>query len=201
MLSTLKNAWKIPDLKKRILWTILLVAVFRFGTHIPVPGIDSTKLSSVSQSGNLLGFYDLISGGAFSRFSIFAMGVVPYINASIIMQLLTIAIPFLEQLSKEGEDGRKKIQKYTRYAAVFLGAIQSYGSYVIIHNYGAIKNDNALNIFLIMLTLTTASIFLMWLGDQITVKGLGNGISLLIFINIISRLPQTAYQVVALQQA
>jgi preprotein translocase subunit SecY len=201
MLSTLRNAWKTPDLRKRILYTILLLAVYRFGNHIPVPGVDPNQLSNLTKSGGLISFYDLISGGAFSSFSIFAMGVVPYINASIIMQLLTIAIPYLEQLSKEGEEGRKKIQKYTRYAAVFLGIIQSYGSYVIIWNAGALQDTGKLNLFLIMLTLTTASIFLMWLGDQITVKGLGNGISLLIFVNIVSRLPMTVYQVGGLLKA
>jgi preprotein translocase subunit SecY len=151
--------------------------------------------------GNLINFYDLISGGAFSSFSIFAMGVVPYINASIIMQLLTIAIPYLEQLSKEGEEGRKKIQKYTRYAAVLLGVITAYGSYVLIWNQGALRDTSKLNLFLILITLTTASVFLMWLGDMITVKGLGNGVSLLIFVNIVSRFPTTIYQVFELQKA
>ena len=112
MLSTLRNAWKVPELKKRFLWTIFLVAIFRIGIHIPVPGIDTSYLSSMTNSDGLLGFYNLISGGALSKFSIFALSVSPYINASIIMQLLTIAIPSLEQLSKEGEEGRKKIQVY-----------------------------------------------------------------------------------------
>lgn len=202
MWSTLKNAWKVPDLRKRILFTIFLVAVYRLGSHIPVPGIDASSFSNrIDQSGALLGFYDLISGGAFRRSSIFAMGVVPYINSSIIMQLLTIAIPYLEQLSKEGEDGRKKIQKYTRNVSLVLAAIQAYGTYFIILNQGDLTKDNWLNVFLIVLTLTTASTFLMWLGDMITVKGLGNGISLLIFINIISSLPQTAGQIIALKQA
>lgn len=112
MLSTLRNAWKTPDLRKRILYTVLLIAVYRFGHHIPVTGVDTDLLQTATKnSGGLVNFYDLISGGAFSTFSIFALGVVPYINASIIMQLLTIAIPYLEQLSKEGEEGRKKIQK------------------------------------------------------------------------------------------
>ena len=197
MLSTLKNAWKIPDLKKRILFTVFLVAIFRLGNHIPVPGIDTAKLAAATQNqgGTLLGFYDLISGGAFSKLSIFANGIMPYINASIIMQLLTIAIPYLEQLSKEGEDGRKKIQKYTRYAAVVLAVIQAYGSYVIIWNQGALTDTGKFSLFMIILTLTTASVFIMWLGDQITMRGIGNGMSLIMFINIISRLPFTFYQV------
>jgi preprotein translocase subunit SecY len=201
MLSTIKNAWRVPELKKRILWTVFLVAIFRLGNFIPVPGIDTTQLKEMTQQGTLIGFYDLISGGAFSRFSVFAMGVVPYINASIIMQLLTVAIPHLEQLSKEGEDGRKKIQNYTRYAAIGLGFIQAYGIYVLIWNQGVLLDASGLNLIVIIITLTTASTFLMWLGDQITVKGIGNGISLLIFVNIISRFPVTVYQLIGLQRA
>lgn len=201
MLSTLKNAFKVPELKNRILFTLFLVAIFRFGNHIPVPGIDTTSLQSSTESSSLLGFYDLMSGGALRRFSIFANGVVPYINASIIMQLLAVAVPYLEQLQKEGEEGRKKIQKYTRNAAVIIALIQSYGSYVLLHNTGGLKEDNTITALLIVVTVTTGSIFLMWLGDQITTKGLGNGISLIIFINIVSSLPQTFKQVMELQGA
>jgi len=202
MLSTLRNAWKVPELKKRILWTLFFVAIFRMGNHIPVPGIDTAQLSNFTkQSGSLLNFYDLISGGALSSFSIFAMGVVPYINASIIMQLLTIGIPQLEQLSKEGEEGRRKIQNITRYAALVLGAIQSYGAYVLITKAGALKDYSNLNLATILICLVAASTFLMWLGDQITVKGLGNGVSLIIFVNIISRLPQTAFKVAGFKSA
>lgn len=203
MLSTLKNAFKVPDLKKRILFTLFLIAVYRLGSHIPVPGINREILkSNLNPNDNvLLGFYDLMSGGAIRNFSIFAMGVVPYINASIIIQLLTVAIPFLEQLSKEGEDGRKKIQKYTRNAALVLGVIQAYTTYIIINNSGGVADHSPLNIFLIVLTLTTASTFLMWLGDVITVKGIGNGMSLLIFVNIISSLPQTAQSIYVLQSS
>ena len=114
MLSTLRNAWKVPELKKRLLWTLLLITIFRIGSYIPVPGINTDSLRSLTESGSLISFYDLISGGSLGRFSLFALGVTPYINASIIMQLLTIAIPQLEQLSKEGDDGRKKIQSITR---------------------------------------------------------------------------------------
>ena len=120
MLQTLRNAFKVPELRKKLLWTILLVAVFRMGSHIPLPGINSDYLKNISQSGSLLGFYDLISGGAFSRASILALGVMPYINSSIIIQLLTVAIPQLEQLSKEGDSGRKKIQNATRYVALVI---------------------------------------------------------------------------------
>lgn len=195
MLSTLRNACKVQDLRKKIIWTVFLIAIFRMGSYIPVPGIDTDSLKALTQSGSLVSFYDLISGGSFSRFSIFALGVVPYINASIIMQLLTVAIPKLEQLSKEGDDGRKKIQKITRYASIVIGAITAYGSYVIIHNVGALKSNSPVSMFLILLTLVVGSTFLMWLGDQITVKGVGNGTSLIIFANILSSLPMTGYQI------
>lgn len=195
MLSTLRNAWKVQDLRKKIIWTVFLIAIFRMGSYIPVPGIDTDSLKALTQSGSLVSFYDLISGGSFSRFSIFALGVVPYINASIIMQLLTVAIPKLEQLSKEGDDGRKKIQKITRYASIVIGAITAYGSYMIIHNVGALKSNSPISMFLILLTLVVGSTFLMWLGDQITVKGVGNGTSLIIFANILSSLPMTGYQI------
>lgn len=201
MLSTLRSAWKSPDLRKRLLWTIVLVIIYRIGIHIPVPGVDTSRLVSLSsQSGSLAGFYDLMSGGAFSNFSIFAMGVMPYINASIIVQLLTIAIPSLEQMQKEGEEGRKKIQKLTRYGSVFLAAFQTFAMYAIINSQGALRDTSKLNMFLIALTLTTASVFLMWLGEQITVKGIGNGISLIMFVNIVSRIPNIIYQVFTLKQ-
>lgn len=195
MLSTLRNAWKVQDLRKKIIWTVFLIAIFRMGSYIPVPGIDTDSLKALTQSGSLVSFYDLISGGSFSRFSIFALGVVPYINASIIMQLLTVAIPKLEQLSKEGDDGRKKIQKITRYASIVIGAITAYGTYMIINNVGALKSTSPVSMFLILLTLIVGSTFLMWLGDQITVKGVGNGTSLIIFANILSSLPMTGYQI------
>lgn len=201
MLSTLRNAWKVPELRKRLLFTVLMIAIFRMGNFIPVPGIDTTKLTDLTKGGSLFGFYDLIAGGAFSRFSIFALGVVPFINSSIIMQLLQIAVPALEQLSKEGDDGRKKIQQYTRYAAVPLAAIQAISTYIIIARANALHDpSNKLNAFLIILTLTTASTFLIWLGDRITDSGIGNGISLLIFVNIVSRFPTTLNQIFGLQK-
>lgn len=191
MLSTLRNAWKVPELKTRFLWTIFLVAIFRMGTHIPVPQIDTSVLKNLAGSGTLFGFYDLLSGGAFSQASIFALGVTPYINSSIIMQLLTIAIPSLEQLSKEGEEGRKKIQKITRIASIFIGFILSFGTYSILSNMGATRGMNWSGIVVIMVALVAGSTFCMWLGDQITAKGFGNGVSILIFVNIVSRLPMT----------
>lgn len=202
MLSTLRNAWKVPELRKKLIFTLVIVAIYRIGFHIPVPGIDTNALKNLTNSGSsLFAFYDLMSGGAFSNFSIFAMGVTPYINASIVIQLLTIAIPYLEQLSKEGEDGRKKIQNYTRYAAIAFGLLQAFSTYIIIYNAGALKDTSKLNVFLIIVTVTTASVFLMWLGDQITVKGIGNGISLLVFVNVVSRYPSMFYQISGLQRA
>lgn len=202
MLSTLRKAWKLPDLRKRLLWTIVLVVIYRIGIHIPVPGVDTSKLINLtSQAGSIGGFYDLMSGGAFSNFSIFAMGVLPFINASIIVQLLTIAIPSLEAMQKEGEDGRKKIQKITRYSSILIGAFQTFAMYSIINSQGALRDTSKLNMLLIMLTLTTASTFLMWLGEQLTVKGIGNGISLIMFVNIISRIPTSIGQIASLQKA
>jgi preprotein translocase subunit SecY len=202
LLSTLRNAWKLPDLRKRLLWTVVLVLIYRLGIHIPVPGVDTTKLLSLtSQAGSIGGFYDLMSGGAFSSFSIFAMGILPFINASIIVQLLTIAIPSLEAMQKEGEEGRKKIQNITRYSSILIGAFQTFAMYSLINSQGALRDTSKFNMFLIILTLTTSSTFLMWLGEQITVKGIGNGISFIMFVNIISRIPNSLFQISSLQQA
>ena len=191
MLSTLRNAWKVPELRKRFLWTIFLVAIFRIGTHIPVPGISTDVLNSLASSGTIFGFYDLISGGAFRQFSIFALSVTPYINASIIVQLLTIAIPSLEQLSKEGEDGRKKIQKITRILSIAIGFILAFGTYSMVAARGAVTGMAWTEIIVVLIALVAGSTFCMWLGDQITAKGFGNGISILIFVNIVSQLPIT----------
>ncbi len=202
MLSTLRNAWKLPDLRKRLLWTIVIVIIYRLGIHIPVPGVDTSKLINLtSQAGSIGGLYDIMSGGAFSNFSIFALGVMPFINASIIIQLLTIAIPSLEAMQKEGEEGRKKIQNITRYSSILIAAFLSWGIYAVINSQGALRDTSKFNVFLILLTLTTASTFLMWLGEQITVKGIGNGISFIMFVNIISRIPTSITQLASLKQA
>lgn len=200
MINVLKNAWKIQDLRRKILFTIFMLAIFRLGNVIPVPGVDTAILKTTSSQGNLFGFYDLISGGAFSNFSVFAMGVIPYINASIIIQLLTVAIPQLEQLSKEGQEGRKKITQATRYLSVVLGILQAFSQYFIIRQLGAITDTSKLKLFLVIVTLTAASTFLMWIGDRISANGIGNGVSLIIFINIISRLPFTVKQIISLKQ-
>ena len=200
MLSTLRNAWKVPDLRKKFFWTIALVAIFRMGTHIPVPGVDSSFLKQLTQTG-LLGFYDLISGGAFSSFSILALGVMPYINASIIMQLLTIGIPSLEQLQKEGEEGRKKIQQATRYLSLVIAITLGYGIIASLSQKGATAGMTTFEIVVVLISLIVGSTFCIWLGDQITVKGFGNGTSILIFVNIISRLPLTIARLIQLEKA
>ena len=198
MLQTLRNAWKIPELRKKFLYTFLLLVVFRFGSVIPVPWIDANAIADWMQSAgggtslfNLLGTF---SGGAFSQATIFAMSISPYINSSIIMQLLCVAIPALERMSKEGEEGRKKITKITRYVTVVLAAVQAYGLYVTLYNQGAIKTVEGIPSFLVAITIifafTAGTAFLMWLGEQITGRGIGNGISMLIFAGIVSSVPK-----------
>ena len=201
MLQTLKNAFKVPELRKKILWTILLVAVFRMGSHIPLPGINSEYLQKLASSGGLLGFYDMISGGAFSRSSILALGVMPYINASIIVQLLTVAIPQLEQLSKEGQNGRKKIQNATRYVAFAISFVLAYGIFATISSSGATAGLQLIQKIVVVFALVVGSTFCMWLGDQLTVKGIGNGTSVLIFVNIISRVPVTIASMLTLKES
>ena len=184
MLSTLKSAIKAEDTRKKILFTLMMFLVFRIGTHIPVPNIDRTIIAQLADQAKLLGFFDMISGGAFKNFSIFAMSITPYINASIIMQLLTVIVPKLEQLAKED---RKKIAEYTRYLTVVLAFVQAIG--VSFGFKGALVNDSIGSIALVALTLTAGTACLMWIGELITEKGIGNGISLIIFAGIVSRIP------------
>lgn len=187
MLSALSNILKITELRQKVVFTLAMFLVFRAGTHIPVPGVDVSVIEQMFTSGNLFGLLDLFSGGALSKFSIFAMSITPYINASIIMQLITIVFPTFEQWSKEGEEGRKKLTQITRYGTVLLGFIQAIGMAIGLKS--AIINPGIASILLIALTLTAGTTFLMWLGEQITEKGIGNGISLIIFAGIVSRLP------------
>ena len=190
MFTTLKNAWKIPDLRKRMLYTLMMMIIFRLGSTIPVPGMNRAALSQLfnqAESG-LFGLFNLISGGAFGNFTIFALSISPYITASIILQLLTIAIPSLEAMAKEGEEGRKKIAQYTRYGTVVLALIQATGVSVGLFNQALISTD-FVAVSVVVITLTAGTAFLMWLGEQITEKGIGNGISLIIFAGIVSRMP------------
>lgn len=193
MFSTLRDAWKVPELRKKMVFTLLMLIVFRIGAAIPVPGIDSAVIDQMfdqSQIGGLLNFLNLMAGGAFKDFTLFALNVYPYITASIIIQLLTVAIPSLGSLAKEGDVGRKKISSYTKYLAVVLAVIQAIGISLGFFNR-AIIDKSPLAIVVIVITLTAGTCFLIWLGGQITEKGVGNGVSLIIFIGIISRAPST----------
>lgn len=195
MLETFKSSLKAGDLRKKVLFTLMMFVVFRIGAHIPVPGINQSAMEALIRGGgNLLGFFDVISGGAFKRFSIFAMSITPYINASIIMQLLTVVIPKLEQLSKEGEEGRKIITQYVRYGTVILGFIQALGMAFTLRSAGALVSPGIGAYLLIAVTLTAGTAFLMWLGEQMTEKGIGNGISLIIFAGIVASLPGALYR-------
>ena len=188
MLSALANIFKIPELRQKIIFTLIMFAVFRMGTHIPVPGVDPTAIEQLFNNGSLFGLLDLFSGGAFSKFSIFAMSITPYINAAIIIQLLNVVIPTLEQWSKEGQEGHKKTTKVTRYLTVALAFFQAIGMSIGLK--AAILNPNPVNILIIAITLTAGTVFLMWLGEQITAQGVGNGISLIIFAGIVAALPK-----------
>jgi preprotein translocase subunit SecY len=197
MLSTLRNAWKIPDLRRRILYTLLMITIFRLGSTIPVPGMNKEVLAQLFNQGEngLFSFFNLISGGAFGNFTIFALSISPYITASIILQLLTIAIPSLEAMAKEGEEGRKKIAQYTRYGTIVLALIQATGVSVGLFNQALIARD-FFSVAVVVITLTAGTAFLMWLGEQITENGIGNGISLIIFTGIVSRIPVGIIQTV-----
>ncbi len=191
MFKTLKNALKTPDVRKRLLYTLLLIVVFRLGCYITVPGVDSIALNeAMSNTQGIAGLIDMISGGAFSRFSVFAMSISPYITASIVIQLLAMIIPALEKLTKEGgEEGRKKINKYTKVLTIVLALVESIGIYLAYQSSGIFVDSSFLTGALVVTGLVAGTSILMWLGDQITNKGVGNGISLLIFIGIISGLP------------
>jgi preprotein translocase subunit SecY len=192
------NIFKIPELKKRLLYTAALLAVYRVGVHVPTPGIDSVALASffAKVEGTIFGIFNMFSGGALERLSVFALGIMPYISASIILQLLTVVIPHLEQLKKEGEAGRKKITQYTRYGTVVLSIIQGFGISVGLESMTSPGGASVVIApgwgfrLMTVLTLTAGTAFIMWLGEQITERGIGNGISLIIFAGIVARMPQ-----------
>ncbi len=195
MIQTIRNAWAVPELRRKILFTIFALLIFRLGSAIPVPYIDTEALQSYldMQSGTILGLMNAMSGTAFSMATIFALSVQPYINSSIIIQLLTVAIPALERLAKEGgEEGRKKIASITRYTTVAIGLLQGFGYYSLVNSYGMVNGGGLNSIWVgivIVLSFTAGSAFLMWLGEQITEFGIGNGISVLLFAGIVSRFP------------
>ena len=196
MIQTIRNAWAVPELRKKILFTIMALLIFRLGSAVPVPYIDRLALESYMemQSGTILGLMSALSGSAFSMATVFALSIQPYINSSIIIQLLTVAIPALERLAKEGgEEGRKKIASITRYTTVAIALLQGFGYYSLINSYGLVDGGSLNGIWVavvIILSFTAGSAFLMWLGEQITEFGIGNGISILLFAGIVSRFPQ-----------
>src|SRR6202522_3727362 len=193
MFEKLANVFRIPDLRRRILFTLGLLAVYRIGGHVPTPGINADKLAQFfdQNRGSFLGFVDLFSGGQLRRLTIFALGIMPYITASIILQLMTVVYEPLAKLQKEGELGRKKITQWTRYLTLGLSAVQSLGiAYTLEKQAGVVLNPGFGFVLMTMLTLTTGSVFIMWLGEQITERGVGNGMSLLIFAGIVVGLPR-----------
>jgi preprotein translocase subunit SecY len=185
------NIFKIPELKRRILYTLALLVVYRVGVHVPVPGIDSVVLTEIFDRAKdtILGIFNMFSGGALENLSVFALGIMPYISASIILQLMTVVIPHLEQLKKEGEQGRKKITQYTRYGTVVLSIIQGFGISIGLERMGAVIAPGWGFRLMAVLTLTAGTAFIMWLGEQITERGIGNGISLIIFAGIVAGVP------------
>jgi preprotein translocase subunit SecY len=208
MLQSLKNIWDIPDLRKRVLFTLGLLAVYRFGNHIPTPGINAAALVDFFEQnrGNWFGLVDMFSGGNLSKVTIFALGIMPYISASIIIQLLTVVWPFLEKLSKEGELGKRKITQYTRYGTVLLSIVQSLfiAAYLermtLTNNFRIVENPGIAFKLMVMLTLTTGTAFIMWLGEQITERGIGNGMSLIIFAGIVVGFPKGVIDTFAMFQ-
>ena len=199
MLSALANIYKIPELRQKIIFTLIMFAIFRMGTHIPVPGVNPAVIEQLFSNGSLFGLLDLFSGGALSKFSIFAMSITPYINASIIIQLLTVVIPTLEQWSKEGQEGHKKTTQVTRYLTVALAFLQAIGMSIGLRD--AILNPGIVSILIISITLTAGTVFLMWIGEQITSQGVGNGISLIIFAGIVAALPKNLGRIYQYLQA
>lgn len=206
IINSLQNSFKIPELRQRLLFTLGMLAVYRIGVHVPTPGIDTKTLSDFlqKQGGALLGFLDMFAGGGLFKLSVFALGIMPYISASIILQLLTVVIPSLAKLAKEGEQGRRKITQYTRYGTVVISVIQSLGIAFGLESMseGAFVQSPGWFFRLItVMTLTAGTAFIMWLGEQITERGIGNGISLVIFAGIVARLPRAIYDTYQLMAA
>ncbi|HHT11081.1 MAG TPA: preprotein translocase subunit SecY [Atribacter sp.] len=198
MWESLLKLFRIPDLKKRVIFTLLMLVIFRVGAHVPVPGIDPQALANVFSRGGLLSFLDMFAGGALSRFSILALGIMPYINASIIFQLLTSVVPKLEELAKSGEEGRDKIAQYTRWGTILLATVQGFGITVWLESMGVVFTPGIPYRITVILTLTAGSMFLMWLGELVSDYGIGNGISLIIFAGIVARIIPQMVSTVAL---
>jgi preprotein translocase subunit SecY len=205
-LSSFQNIFKIEELKKRIIFTLALLVVYRIGCHIPTPGINGEALSKflTQKGGAMMNFFDMFSGGALSRVTVFALGIMPYISASIILQLLTVVVPAIGKLAKEGQEGQKKITKYTRYGTVAISAIQSFGIAAGLESMSGgqfVQTPGWSFRIITMITLTSGTAFIMWLGEQITERGIGNGISLIIFAGIVARFPNAVVSTVRLVKA
>ena len=199
MIQTIRKAWGVPELRKKIVFTLLILLIFRIGNAIPVPYINTTLLGNYldSMSGTVLGLYNVMSGGAFAEATVFALGVQPYINSSIIIQLLTIAIPALERLARDGgEAGKKKIASITRYATVAIALLQGFGYYMICKNYNILEQQGIWPALVIIVSFVAGSSFVMWLGEQVNEFGVGNGISIILFASIVSRFPPSLYQMI-----
>lgn len=207
LVSKLKSINKLPDLKKKLIYTLLMFLVARIGTHIPVPGVNIEALTRAVDNNDLLQMINMFSGGAFSKVSIFALGVMPYINASIVMQLLGVIVPQIEEMQKEGDQGRQKIIQYTRYLTIVIGMVQAFGVCVWLNSQNLLDRNTLLTdhfslfVFITVIILTAGTVFLMWLGEQITVNGIGNGISLIIFIGIVDRLPSAVVKMFSVMNA
>ncbi|HEO72260.1 MAG TPA: preprotein translocase subunit SecY, partial [Candidatus Hydrogenedentes bacterium] len=200
--AAFRNAFKIPELRRRILFTLVMLAVYRLGAHVPTPGVNGAALAETisAMGGGLLGFYDLFSGGAFSNATVFALGIMPYISASIIMSLLTAVVPTLERLAKEGQEGQKKITEYTRYGTIVLCIVQSIGIAFYLQSIESrgpaiVPNPGLGFVLMCVISFTTGTAFIMWLGERISEHGIGNGISLIIFVSIVSRMPFAMFNV------
>jgi preprotein translocase subunit SecY len=190
MLKTIRNAWKIKDIRKKLIYTFIALVIVRIGCQLPIPGVDRGAIADFFNQQSNLGFLDALTGGSFTKMSIFALNITPYITSSIIMQLLTIAIPKLEEMQKDGEDGRKKIAEYTRYVTVALAVIEGLAMAISFGNSGYLEDGlSFISVLVVTVSLTAGSAFLMWLGERITEKGVGNGISIILLINIIARMP------------
>ncbi|HHV78041.1 MAG TPA: preprotein translocase subunit SecY [Firmicutes bacterium] len=200
MLETLARAVRVKDIRQRLAFTAFMIFLFRLGAHVPVPGINTDVIAQLFREGTIFALIDLFSGGAFKTFSIFAMTIYPYINASIIVQLLTVVIPSWEEMAKE-EDGRKKLAQYTRYGAVILGLVQGTGMAFAMKHQGALINPGFMSMATVVVTLTAGTAFLMWLGELTTEKGIGNGISIIVFAGIVSRYPGDIANMIALYRA
>ena len=192
----LSSILKIPELRERIVFTLLMFLVARVGTYIPAPGVDVDRLATMTAQSDILGYINMFSGGAFKRVSIFALGIVPYINSSIVFSLLAVIIPKLEEIQKEGESGRNKITQWTRYLTIAIAVVQSFGVCLWLQSVGLVTTPGMLFFLTTIVTLTAGTVFLMWIGEQISVKGIGNGVSLLIFLNVISGGPSNIVQTI-----